>query len=131
MIQNGVATVYVSNMDRSVRFYTETLGLKLAWRFGDHWATITADGLTIGLHPATAESPAGRHGSITIGFQVADIQDAIARLKGHNVKMAGEFNEGKAGAFVGFEDPDGNQLYLCQLRAGYNEDSLKEREVHA
>ena len=42
MISGGNATVYVSNMDAAVRFYTEDLGLKLTNRFGDHWATIEA-----------------------------------------------------------------------------------------
>jgi len=35
MFSGGNVTVYVSNMDRAVRFYSETLGLKLAYRFGD------------------------------------------------------------------------------------------------
>jgi hypothetical protein len=32
------------------------------------------------------------------------------------VRFQGEVvNEGKAGSFIGFEDPDGNQLYLAEL----------------
>ena len=42
MFSGGNVTVYVSNMDRAVRFYSDTLGLKLAYRFGDHWASIEA-----------------------------------------------------------------------------------------
>src|SRR5262249_14061625 len=37
MYSSGNITVYVSNMDRAVRFYSEVLGLRLAYRFGDHW----------------------------------------------------------------------------------------------
>jgi predicted enzyme related to lactoylglutathione lyase len=37
MIAGGLATVFVSDMDRAVRFYTETLALKLEYRFGNHW----------------------------------------------------------------------------------------------
>ena len=49
MISGGNATVFVSDMDRAVRFYTEVLGLKLTNRFGNHWATVEAGkGLTIG-----------------------------------------------------------------------------------
>ncbi|MCU1262991.1 MAG: hypothetical protein JWO80_5876 [Bryobacterales bacterium] len=36
MISGGNATVFVSNMDRAVEFYTGVLGLKLTNRFGDH-----------------------------------------------------------------------------------------------
>ena len=40
MISGGNATVYVANMDAAVQFYTETLGLTLTNRFGNHWATL-------------------------------------------------------------------------------------------
>ena len=65
MFSRGNVTVYVSNMDRAVRFYSETLGLKLAYRFGDHWASIEAGtGLTIGLHPVSSVFRAGRKASM-------------------------------------------------------------------
>ena len=53
MFSNGNATIFVSDMDRSVNFYTKILGLKLAQRFGNHWASVEAGKLTIGLHPAS------------------------------------------------------------------------------
>src|SRR5581483_2474031 len=40
MFSSGNVTVYVADMDRAVRFYSEVLGLKLAYRFGNHWASI-------------------------------------------------------------------------------------------
>ncbi len=62
MISGGNATVFVSNMDASVRFYTEVLGLKLTnRRFGNSWATVDAGkGLTIGLHPASPKGNSPR-----------------------------------------------------------------------
>ncbi len=117
MFSSGNITVYVSNMDAAVRFYTETLGLKLAYRFGDHWASVeVGKGLTIGLHPASAENPAGRKGSMAIGLELSgSIHEAMRVLEGKGVKFQGIVNEGKAGTFAGFEDPDGNQLYLAEL----------------
>jgi catechol 2,3-dioxygenase-like lactoylglutathione lyase family enzyme len=117
MFSSGNVTVYISNMDTAVRFYTETLGLKLAYRFGDHWASIeVGKGLTIGLHPASAEMPAGRRGSMAIGLELnSSIHEAVRTLEEKGVKFHGPVNEGKSGSFVGFEDPDGNQLYLAQL----------------
>jgi len=118
MFSSGNVTVYVSNMDAAVRFYSETLGLKLAYRFGDHWAAVeVGKGLTIGLHPASAEMPAGRKGSMAIGLELSgSIKDAVAALEKKGVQFKGEVNEGKSGNFVSFEDPDGNQLYLAELR---------------
>jgi catechol 2,3-dioxygenase-like lactoylglutathione lyase family enzyme len=117
MFCSGNVTVYVSDMDRAVRFYSETLGLRLAYRFGNNWASVEAGrGLTIGLHPASAQMPPGRKGSMAIGLELTgSIQDAVKALEAKGVKFQGAVNEGKAGAFVGFEDPDGNQLYIAQL----------------
>jgi catechol 2,3-dioxygenase-like lactoylglutathione lyase family enzyme len=117
MFSSGNVTVYVSNMDRAVRFYSEILGLKLAYRFGDHWASVEiGKGLTIGLHPASERSPAGRKGSMTIGLELAgSVHEAVKRLEAKGVHFAGGVEEGKSGSFAHFEDPDGNPLYLAQL----------------
>ena len=71
----------------------------------------------IGLHPASSENPGGRKGSMAIGLQLkGSIRDAVSALKAKGVRFQGEVvNEGKAGSFIGFEDPDGNQLYLAEL----------------
>ena len=121
MYSSGNVTIYVANMDASVRFYTETLGLKLAYRFGDHWAAVEiGKGLTIGLHPASAEMPAGRKGSMAIGLELSgSIHEAVRLLESKGVKFQGVVNEGKSGNFIGFEDPDGNQLYLAQLNRSH------------
>ena len=120
MYSSGNVTVYVSDMDRSVQFYSETLGLRLAYRFGNHWASIeVGKGLTIGLHPASEEAPAGRKGSMAIGLELSgSIRDAVATLEAKGVKFLA-VNEGKSGSFAHFEDPDGNTLYLAQLNRAH------------
>jgi catechol 2,3-dioxygenase-like lactoylglutathione lyase family enzyme len=118
MFASGNVTVYVSNMDRAVRFYSEVLGLKLAYRFGDHWASVElGKGLTIGLHPASSEKPAGHKGSMSIGLELAgSIRTAVETLTAKGVRFKGEIQDGKSGVFAHFEDPDGNPLYLAELR---------------
>ena len=118
MITGGNATVFVSNMDNAVRFYTETLGLRLTNRFGDHWATVDAGkGLTIGLHPASAKYPApGTKGGMMLGLEIdIPIEKAIAELTERGVKVSGIVGD-SAGNFTHFEDPDGNPIYLWELR---------------
>lgn len=117
MYSNGNVTVYVSDMNRAVQFYSETLGLKLLYRFADHWASLQAGkGLTIGLHPASKENPAGRKGSMAIGLELSGkMEDAVRELSARGVRFTSQSDEGKAGKFAGFDDPDGNPLYLAEL----------------
>jgi catechol 2,3-dioxygenase-like lactoylglutathione lyase family enzyme len=118
MFSSGNVTIHVSDMDRAVRFYTEVLGLKLAYRFGDHWASVqVGNTLTIGLHPGTAQPAGGiRGGAMSIGLELAgSIEEAMRTLEAKGVKFDGLADDGKAGKFAGFTDPDGNQLYLAEL----------------
>jgi catechol 2,3-dioxygenase-like lactoylglutathione lyase family enzyme len=117
MFASGNVTIFVSNMDAAVRFYSETLGLKLAHRFGDHWASIEAGrGLTIGLHPDSNPPRAGHKGGMETGLELeGSLEDAMRTLEAKGVKFHGVVRDGKAGKFAYFEDPDGNPLYLAEL----------------
>ena len=118
MVKGGNATVFVSNMDQAVQFYTEVLGLKLTNRFGDHWATVEAGkGLTIGLHPASPQYPApGTKGGIMLGLEIDEpIDRAIARLTERGVRMTGPVVKSEPGNFVHLEDPDGNDIYFWEV----------------
>jgi predicted enzyme related to lactoylglutathione lyase len=117
MISGGNATVFVSNMDNAVRFYTEVLGLKLSNRFGDSWATVEAGkGLTIGLHPASPKYPApGTKGAMMLGLEIDEpIAGMVARLSGKGVRIQGSIVQDAPGSFVHLEDPDGNEIYLWE-----------------
>jgi predicted enzyme related to lactoylglutathione lyase len=117
MISGGNATVFISNMDAAVKFYTEVLGLKLTNRFGDAWATVDAGkGLTIGLHPASSKYPApGTKGSIMLGLEIDEsIETVVARLSERGVRFLGAIVDDDAGKFAHLQDPDGNEMYLWQ-----------------
>jgi predicted enzyme related to lactoylglutathione lyase len=116
MIYGGNATVYVSNMDNAIQFYTEVLGLKLTNRYGNHWATVQAGkSLVIGLHPWKQNNPKpGTNGSVQIGLVVSQDQpiDAYAeRLRRYGVEVSGII-ESEAGNYINFVDPDGNPIYV-------------------
>jgi catechol 2,3-dioxygenase-like lactoylglutathione lyase family enzyme len=116
MIYGGHATVYVSNMDKAIRFYTDVLGLTLTNRFGNHWATVQAGkSLVIGLHPWREGAPApGTKGAVQIGLVVAQDQpiEAFAdRLRKQGVEVSGII-ESPAGNYINFADPDGNPIYV-------------------
>lgn len=113
-----VVTVFVSNMDRAVQFYTEVLGMKVEYRFGNDWTSLkTDDGVTVGLHPASKESPAGRKGSITIGFEVSEsIEKAVNSMKAKGVRFVSPIVDDKEIKAAHFEDPDGNEMYVVEAQ---------------
>jgi lactoylglutathione lyase len=116
MIQGGLATVYVKDLDRAVRFYEGTLGLRLQFQAGPHFAQVDAGGLTIGLHPAGPDSPTpGVNGSTIVGLNVAgSIEHAVEALRAKGVAFKGPIVDDPPVRFAHFADPDGNELYLCQ-----------------
>jgi catechol 2,3-dioxygenase-like lactoylglutathione lyase family enzyme len=118
MFSSGNVTIYVTNMDRAVKFYSETLGLKLAYRFGDHWASVElGKGLTIGLHPTSGDvavSPSKNGPSIGLELE-GTLEEAMKTLSARGVVFDGIVGEGKSGKFAHFHDPDGNALYLAEL----------------
>ena len=117
-ISGAMPTIFVGNMDAAVRFYTEALGLKLLERYGDHWASIDCgQGVTIGLHPASAQNPAG---SMTIGLRSSEpIRDTVAELKARGVGFRGDIVDDTQLLIANFQDPDGNPFYLAELKAAY------------
>jgi predicted enzyme related to lactoylglutathione lyase len=116
MVKAGNATVMITSMQRAIDFYTEVLGMKLTGRYDDDWATVEAGGFTIGLHPQDPNYPEpGHHGSILIGLNVDDIEVAQAKLAAGQTPNIGPVIKGDGGAFVHFNDPDGNSLYLWQM----------------
>ncbi len=119
MIKGGNATIFVSNMDRAVQFYTDVLGLKLEYRAGDHWASIDAgDGFKLGLHHKSDKAAApGTPGSIQVGFDVTDPLDQVVEaVKSRGGVFKGVITDGDAARLAFINDPDGNELYLCELK---------------
>jgi predicted enzyme related to lactoylglutathione lyase len=118
LFKSGNVTVMVSDLHRAVQFYAETLGLRLQYEVQGHWAQIEAPGLTIGLHPAGEHgSRSGKSESLSIGFEVDDLVAATETLQSRGVVFS-PVMEDKATRIAYFSDPDGNSLYLVEVKAG-------------
>lgn len=121
MLKGGVTIIYVSDMDRAVTFYADTLGLKVTYRAGDDYCGLDAgDGCKVGLHPAGEHSPTpGKNGATIIGFGVTQpIDDVVAALQKKGVPFTGPIIDDAEGGvrLAFFNDPDGNNLYLCESK---------------
>jgi len=143
MFSTGNATVYVSDIDSAIQFYTTQLGLKLTNRFGDRWATIDAGpsywttretlaGLTIGLRPALPQyPPPGSTGGVGYGLEAyAPVEDVEANLRSRGVTVTGEIIRYEAGNCFPFADLDGVRSYVNQYPPEMLDDAEKRHPTY-
>lgn len=116
VINGGNVTIYVTDMARAVGFYSQTLGLRLVYQAGEHWASFTAGGFQIGLHPAGPRTPApGTVGAVTVGLSVDEPIDAVvSALAARGVVFNGPVTDDGPVRLAFFADPDGNAMYLAE-----------------
>ena len=116
MFKTSNVTILVSDMNKTIRFYTEALGLKLVSNYGGEFAVIESNGLRIGLHP-------GKKGSdtlsrdLSLGFQVDDLTSAKKTLESRGVTFEKRVQD-RGAVIEYFNDPDGTPLYLIELKWG-------------
>jgi endonuclease-3 len=105
----GVATILVSDLERSYRFYTGTLGLQRGPVHEGEWAELHAPGVRIGLHPVRrGRSRRAPSRGVSIGFQVEDLAARKKELSARGVTFK------SSGGLELFADPDGTPLYLAE-----------------
>ena len=128
MIRGGITTLYVSDMDRAIEFYTRTLGLRVTRRHGNSWAEVSAGaGLTLGLHPVDKGGGAGgdegapRAGipsspsAIKIGLQLdRPLSEVVEVLTARGVVVEGPVEDDSPVRLAFFTGPDGNPFYLFE-----------------
>ena len=128
LVAGGHAIVYVSNMDAGVRFYTQTLGMKLTFRHEDKFATAEVGDLLLAIHPRTPFAPPpGTKGSVVLGLSIDEpIDRVVSRLAAHGVRTLGPVVRAEHGDTVEIADPDGNPIILREAaRSDGAVDSVK------
>lgn len=114
MFTAAKVTLMVNDMERSVKFYTDVLGLRQTVRYGNEWVEVEAPGTVIALHPNRKPKISRPPETISIGFQVKDLEAAMRELREKNVALT-RAEEGFLRR-ADFTDPDGHLLYLMQVR---------------
>jgi len=111
VIKDCNVTIMVKDMDASISFY-ESIGLAIKQRWANHYAQLTAPGITIGLHPLADSVAAIGSGSISIGFTTDNFEETTGHLQKLNINITARNEEG--GQFVHFTDPDNTSLYFIK-----------------
>jgi catechol 2,3-dioxygenase-like lactoylglutathione lyase family enzyme len=102
---------YVTDMEASVAFYRDTLGLPLVSE--DFVARFDLDGVLIELVPVPPGSVVPGNGNARLCFSVADLNETVDQLHARGIETSDIRNK-KGGRLAFFHDPDGNELSLWE-----------------
>ncbi len=107
----NVVYLYVSEMERSLGFYRDLLGIPLE---GDEdWQEASLGETRFALHLAHEGIGPLSAGSVHVNLEVADLDAATERLHTAGVEVEETMRE-DWGAAARITDPDGYELYLFQ-----------------
>jgi catechol 2,3-dioxygenase-like lactoylglutathione lyase family enzyme len=115
----GISNVWlpVDDMQRSLTFYRDTLGLKVRSE-QEVWAELELDGLIIGLNARDSEQPGPEGGAVVAFSPSGTLEEEVERLQGEGVQFVGGISEHPWGRLAAFHDPDGNSLELYEPPKG-------------
>jgi len=112
-IKDSNVTIMVKDMDKSVSFY-QSLGFDIKQRWGNHYAQLTAPGITIGIHPTN--QILSNSSNVSIGFTTDNFEETKDQLS--SLAIPTQSREEEGGKFIHFADPDGTALYFIKPKWG-------------
>jgi len=121
----GNVILAVKDIDRSIQFYHELIGLPIKNQRRS-WVDLGTSGAMLSLHPASLTAQhvgSSIDNGITIGFLVGDVKSAIDELKEKGVRIHRDIVERDAGKNAVILDPDD---YLISLFEPNFEDKAQQ-----
>ena len=108
------AIIFVSDMDRSVAFYRDVIGLPLKFE-SPGWTEFATDGATLALHMSheraeddtDADSDRMPAGRCRPGLQVPDLDEFHQRMLAHDVPCIQNPTDVFGSRVAQYRDPDG------------------------
>jgi lactoylglutathione lyase len=110
----GAAILLVENMERSVAFYRDILGMKIKMESPD-WVEFVNESRSavLALHPTRIKST--RSPNMLVGFNIGDIENVCKDLEKKNVKFYKKLTQESFGKHAIIEDPDGHFISLAEI----------------
>ncbi|CAN5585657.1 N/A [soil metagenome] len=117
----GAVILLVSDMNKSVQFYRETLNLPLKQE-SDEWTEFFNKETVLALHPVKHKEKlkSGQH--ILLGFSASDFDITVDKLKEKGVVFFKNPKEEGFGKHAIIEDPDGHLISIVKLKSNQNEE---------
>jgi catechol 2,3-dioxygenase-like lactoylglutathione lyase family enzyme len=104
------AIKFVDDMDAGVRFYRDTLGLKLRFQ-SPFWSEFETGETSLALHPASADNPAG---SVQLGVRVEDLDRFQAEAEARGIIFTSPPREVHGTRLARFRDPEGAEISVSE-----------------
>lgn len=114
----GAIILLVSNMNNSIKFYRDTLGLAVK-DMSEEWTEFFTSGTVLALHPAKTKIK--HNPNMLVGFMVSDLDSIAATLKGKDVKFFKDPKEEAFGKHAIIEDPDGHLISIAEIKSKSSE----------
>ena len=121
----GNIILEVKDLDASIKFYHEILGMPLK-NERRNWVDLGREsGGVLSLHPAsitTSHSTSSKENGILIGLTVGDLNSAMDELNSAKVEVFRDIQERQAGKNAVILDPDGYMISLFEPDFSDNKD---------
>lgn len=106
----GLVMLGVSDLEKSIAFYRDRLGLALAMQF-EGFAFLETSGVTLALSRGLAQATQQLVGATEVVFAVEHVRAAYDALRGQGVEFVNEPRVVSPGNYAAnFRDPDGHLL---------------------
>ena len=113
-----LAWIVVKDLKKAIKFYTETVGLKLIEEHEAYgWAELQGheEGARLGIAQASSQEPTQPGSNAVVTFTVENIEEALGDLKKNGAKFMGEILEVPGHVKMqSVLDSDGNHFQIVQ-----------------
>lgn len=116
----GLLMIVVKNMDRSVAFYRDVVGMQMLFH-QSNWSQFDGGNILLGLHPEGEEVKVSPTSGFSIGFYVDDVVKAVSEIKNRGGHIDVEPRPEPFGRWALLKDPDGYNIQIIELKSGYRE----------